>query len=518
VSETPEASDTLQSNRAGSDIAGEYKELRRLLDNGDPGAVKSEIQFPLGKGYSMDQMAKAVGIGKGGGVSPILFTGSRDREQAMLRSLSPDHLELYHDAQREHQEQARMFTKLWRGMHAKIRWYVSGWALRFTGIIPQIGRFQSRNGEFPRFSVRRRDVGRRFKTLMPFVRMNAASSCPGVSIPGWKCRSGFSCFAGESAPRRNYSSRAARIRRSRESVLLCEALTGLALGGAELGLRSMIPSPACCLGARRIQLPFVRSLGHKPSGGSTLNGEKYVSYSDDDCRSFRTTQWSVVGRAVGRNDGESMRALSSLCESCWYPIYAYFRRAGRDFHDAEDLTQGFFAHLLEKGTFATADPSKGKLRTFLLTCARNFLNDEYGRAEALKRGRGILTSFDAARAEGRYVKEPVDDLSPDRLFQRRWAFAVLEHSLRDLREEFTASGKGETFKALRPFLGFGPEPEKRYEDVSRTLGVPVGTLKNQVFRLRERWRELLFDEVRATLDEPSPEEIKEELKELLASV
>jgi RNA polymerase sigma-70 factor (ECF subfamily) len=207
-----------------------------------------------------------------------------------------------------------------------------------------------------------------------------------------------------------------------------------------------------------------------------------------------------------------------LCGTYWYPIYAYFRRSGKDSHDAEDLTQGFFARLLEKKTFSAADPGKGKLRTFLLTCAGNFMKDEHGRAEARKRGGGMLESFDAARAEGRYAKEPVDDLSPDRLFQRRWALTVVENSLRELRVELTGQGKAETFEALRPFLGFGSDPERRYEDIAAALGVPVGTLKNQVFRLRERWRQLLFDQVAETLDKPTPEEIKGELKELLGCV
>ena len=247
-------------------------------------------------------------------------------------------------------------------------------------------------------------------------------------------------------------------------------------------------------------------------------GSPHSSIQRDARRVFQTTRWSVVSRAAGGNDEEAMRALSALCGAYWYPIYAYYRRAGKDSHDAEDLTQGFFARLLEKETFAAADPRKGKLRTFLLTCAGNFMKDEHGRGEARKRGGGVLESFDARRAEGRYAKEPVDELSPDRLFQRRWALTVVENSLRELRIEFTALGKAATFEALRPFLGFGSEPEKRYEDISAALGVPVGTLKNQVFRLRERWQKLLFDQVAETLDNPTPEEIKGELMELLGCV
>jgi RNA polymerase sigma-70 factor (ECF subfamily) len=242
-----------------------------------------------------------------------------------------------------------------------------------------------------------------------------------------------------------------------------------------------------------------------------MNPEGYASL-------VRTTRWSIVRRAAGADDPAAMQALAALCAAYWYPIYAYYRRFGKDRHDAEDLTQGFFARLLEKGTFAAADPGKGRLRTFLLTDARNFMNDEHGRAVARKRGGGILHVVAGAQAEERYAREAVDDLSPDRLFQRRWALTIVEHSLRELRREFEASGKAQVFAALRPFLGFCSDPERSYDEIAVTLGVPAGTLKSQVFRLRERWRELLFEQVAETLDRPTEEEIKGELMELLGCV
>ncbi len=232
-------------------------------------------------------------------------------------------------------------------------------------------------------------------------------------------------------------------------------------------------------------------------------------------QSFQTTRWSLVRRAVGAGDAQ---ALATLCDAYWYPIYAYVRRSGHSPHDAEDLTQGLFAGLLEKETLTRADPEKGRLRTFLLKCAHDFLADQRDRALAQKRGAAVLVSFDSTSAEERYAAEPVDDLSPDRLFQRRWAMTILEHSLELLAAEFAADGKVEIFDALRPFLGFGPDPDRHYEEVSALLGTPVGTLKNQVFRLRQRWRELLFEQVALTLDEPTPEEIKGELSELLGCV
>lgn len=234
--------------------------------------------------------------------------------------------------------------------------------------------------------------------------------------------------------------------------------------------------------------------------------------------SFQTTHWSVVRQAVRDDNAAAKKALASLCEAYWYPLYAYFRRSGKSSHDAEDLTQGFFARLLTNETLAAADPEKGRLRTFLLACARNFLLDEHARATAQKRDESLLVSFDAIQAEERYTSEPQDLLTPDRLFQRRWALTILEESLKSMGEEFERRGQSAVFRELRPFLGFGTEPEKRYDEVSARLGVPIGTLKNQVFRLRERWRQLLFDHVGRTLADPTPEEIKAELSELLGCV
>ena len=236
-------------------------------------------------------------------------------------------------------------------------------------------------------------------------------------------------------------------------------------------------------------------------------------------RSFQTTRWSVVRRAIGSEDAAAKQALADLCNAYWYPLYAYFRRSGQGAHAAEDLTQGFFARLFAKNFFAAAEQSKGKLRTFLLTDARYFLADENDRARAKKRGgRGVLTSFDSTWAEERYAKEPADLLSPDRLYQRRWAVTVLEYSLELLEAEFTTRGKAEVFVALRPFLGFAPAPRQPYEEIATTLGLSVGTVKNQVFRLRERWRKLLFEQVALTLDDPTPEDIKGELAELIECV
>jgi DNA-directed RNA polymerase specialized sigma24 family protein len=234
--------------------------------------------------------------------------------------------------------------------------------------------------------------------------------------------------------------------------------------------------------------------------------------------SFQTTRWSLVRSIRHEDDAVASLALEQLCNSYWYPIYAFIRRSGRSPHDAEDLTQGFFAKLLDKDTISLADPDKGKLRTFLLTCVRRFLGDEQDKAMAQKRGARLMVHFDPEWAEGRYAAEPVDDITPDRLFQRRWALTVLEFSLQVLADEHTAQHKAALFEALRPFLGFKSFPDQRYEAVAGKLGMPVGTLKSHVSRLRDRWRALLFEQVAVTLDDPSPENIRGELAELMGCI
>lgn len=235
-------------------------------------------------------------------------------------------------------------------------------------------------------------------------------------------------------------------------------------------------------------------------------------------QSFQTTRWSLVRQANGTVNDEAVQALAALCESYWYPVYAYIRRSGHGPHDAEDLTQGFFAKLLEKGTLAHADPAKGRLRTFLLTCVRNYLHNEHERASAQRRGVHLLTSFDAGWAEERFACEPADDLTPDRIYQRRWALTLLEFTLQVLEQEYSADGKRELFTALRPCLGFTKEKAPNYAELAERLACSEGAVKTQVFRLRQRWREILFQQVSITLDDPTSNAIKDELGELLECV
>ncbi len=234
---------------------------------------------------------------------------------------------------------------------------------------------------------------------------------------------------------------------------------------------------------------------------------------------FPTTRWSVVRRAFQEPDEQSSRALASLCETYWFPLYTYVRRSGKSSHDAEDLVQGFFEQLLRTGSLAAADRERGKLRTFLLTCLRNYLSDQFDRANAAKRGGHVPhLSLDEESARVRYDEQTFDSVTPEQLYQRQWALTVLEHALQRLREEFEARGGSTEFSVLRPFLGFGKGPELSYGEAARRLGISTGTMKSRVFRLRQRWRDLMFEEVGTTLAEPDTESIREELKDLIGHI
>jgi RNA polymerase sigma-70 factor (ECF subfamily) len=231
---------------------------------------------------------------------------------------------------------------------------------------------------------------------------------------------------------------------------------------------------------------------------------------------FVTTHWSVVLRA-GRNDTtQAQAAFSHLCQIYWYPLYAYVRQRGYSPEDAQDMTQGFFAQLIERGTLAHADPARGRFRSFLLASFSHFLGHEWEKARALKRGGGqTAVSLDLAEAEQCYALEPVDPSTPEKAFERRWALALLQAVLDRLESEYRQEGRQSLFEALQASLT-GPRESQPYSVLATRLKMTEGAVKVAVHRLRKRYRELLRAEVTTTVSRP--EEAEEELRDLFAAL
>src|ERR1700722_3995264 len=174
---------------------------------------------------------------------------------------------------------------------------------------------------------------------------------------------------------------------------------------------------------------------------------------------FLTTRWSLIVAAQQLAAPQAREALADLCRLYWYPLYASIRRRGHDAGDAEDLTQAFFAHLLEKHALASVSPDRGRFRSFLLAACQNFLANERERANALKRGGGRIVSLDLSEGDGRYGREPDHEETPERLFERRWALTLLEQTLRQLSGEYETAGKRALFDAIKGQLtGDGTRP------------------------------------------------------------
>jgi RNA polymerase sigma-70 factor (ECF subfamily) len=254
------------------------------------------------------------------------------------------------------------------------------------------------------------------------------------------------------------------------------------------------------------------------NGGSVLLESKSVPTEGSDAERrgqggiFLTTHWSVVLAAAERNEPEGSAALEQLCRTYWYPLYAYIRRDGRNAAEAEDLTQGFFAHLLARDFLARVGPQKGKFRSFLLAALRRFLCDQWDRARAVKRGGGAeVLSLDAQEAEERYRMEPVERLDPEKLYERRWVLTLLEQALARLRDESAAAGKAVLFQRLRSFVAV--ENEVSCAEVAAELGLTESAAKAALHRLRERYREILRDEIARTV--ASPAELEAEIRYLV---
>ena len=228
-------------------------------------------------------------------------------------------------------------------------------------------------------------------------------------------------------------------------------------------------------------------------------------------RDFCTTRWSMVRGALG--DGkQARRALEELCKAYWYPLYAFVRRQGHQAHDAQDLTQEFFARLISKDWLEGLEPERGKFRSWLLASIKHFLCNEWDRDHAAKRGGGqVLLSIDEATAESRYLREPVAVDNAELLYDRRWALTLLERVMARLREEFSRAGKSELFVAIKGTLT-GDAPS--YAEIASQLDTTEGAVKAAVHRLRERYRAAIREEIAETVDGAA--EIEEELRHLLA--
>jgi RNA polymerase sigma-70 factor (ECF subfamily) len=231
---------------------------------------------------------------------------------------------------------------------------------------------------------------------------------------------------------------------------------------------------------------------------------------------FTTTHWSVVLAAGETANPTAEVALEKLGRNYWYPLYAFARRSGHGEEKAKDLTQGFFARLLQEKYLRQAQRERGKFRTFLLTAFKHFAADEWDRETALKRGGGReILSFDDETAEKRYHLEPVDEVTPDKLFDRRWAFATLQEAARLLRKEYHDTGRGDLFDKLQAFLS-GDLEDAGYSEAAAQLSMSENTLKSHVRRLRLRNREILREVIANTV--ASPDQIDEELRDLSAAL
>lgn len=234
----------------------------------------------------------------------------------------------------------------------------------------------------------------------------------------------------------------------------------------------------------------------------------------DDPAQFRTTRWSAILIAAETQMPGSKEALSALCRDYWYPLYAFARRRGHPAYDAQDLTQGFFLSILKRHALKQADPARGRFRSFLLGSFQNFLADESDRARALKRGGDREFLFlDAEEAESRYELEHTDQLTPEKIFDARWAMALLTRATKRLQEECALAGESARFEILHPFVGveFGRSPPT-YEEAARVLGVSVATAKTAIHRFRKQYIVLLRQEVSRTVSDPA--EIDEEIRAL----
>lgn len=230
---------------------------------------------------------------------------------------------------------------------------------------------------------------------------------------------------------------------------------------------------------------------------------------------FATTRWSLVAAAGDPSGPAARAALADLCRAYWFPVYAYVRRRGHAHHAAQDLTQAFFARLVEKNDLAAADRTRGRFRSFLLAACQHFLANEHDRATAKKRGGGRHPfPLDFADADGRFGREPATDDTPERAFERRWALELLEQAVTELRREYAESGRGRLFDALKGVLTGGADAP--YAALAADLGLTEGAVKVAAHRLRQRYRDRLREAIARTVADPA--EVDDEIRDLFAAL
>jgi RNA polymerase sigma-70 factor (ECF subfamily) len=230
---------------------------------------------------------------------------------------------------------------------------------------------------------------------------------------------------------------------------------------------------------------------------------------------FRTTSWSLILAAASEPTTATRQALATLCQTYWNPVYAFIRRNGYDPDRAQDLTQEFFSILIEKNYLEDADRRRGRFRSFLLTSVKHFLANEWDKARAQKRGGGHAPiSIDATEAERWYVPAVADEITPETLFERRWAVSLLERVMAMLRAEYTASGKEELFMSLEVFLNH--DSDEGYDELAARMNTSAGALRMAVLRMRKKYRALLRAEIAETVE--WPEEVDEEIRFLVSTL
>ncbi len=236
----------------------------------------------------------------------------------------------------------------------------------------------------------------------------------------------------------------------------------------------------------------------------------------DENREFATTHWSVVlaAKDLGRQDARD--ALTQLCQSYWYPVYAYVRRRVPSVHEAQDLTQEFFAHLIEKNTVNAADPRRGRFRAFLLTALKNFLASQWQKSQAQKRGGSQTTlSLDFPVAETRFSAQLATNVTAEQLFDREWTISLLDDVVVALRDEYAGKGKLQVFEALKGTISAN-EQQLPYARAARELGMSENAAQVAAHRLRKRYRELLRQEVAQTVAQPG--DVDDEIRSLISTL